>query len=383
MAEELKILVIDDEAGMRTGTIRTLKDFSVVLPDVHQTVTFKISEAADAETGLEMINNDQPHILLLDHKLPGMTGLELLEKLNGSKKDMLIIMITAYASIETAVQATKSGAYDFLAKPFTPSELRNMIEKTASMIIFQRQAKQLAEEKKRIRFEFISVLAHELKSPIAATQGYLNLVKDRVAGESVSAYDKMIDRSLVRLEGMKKLIFDLLDMTRIESHEKQRQFTQVDINEVTEMCVENVQTQADERNITIEHNIDKDLIIFADRGEIEIILNNLISNAVKYNVDSGSVNINITRNDGKIIFTVSDTGIGMTEEECGKLFNDFVRIKNEKTKTISGSGLGLSVVKKLAQLYDGDASVSSVPDKGTTFTVELKEVKDDPNQDRK
>jgi DNA-binding NtrC family response regulator len=145
MAEELKILIIDDEPGMRTGAIRALKNFTVNLPDVNQTVSFAISEAADAEQGLEQIENDPPHILLLDHKLPGMSGLDLLEKLNPQKLDMLVIMITAYASIDTAIQATKQGAYDFLAKPFSPAELRNMIEKASSRIIFQRQAKQLAE----------------------------------------------------------------------------------------------------------------------------------------------------------------------------------------------------------------------------------------------
>ena len=371
MAEELKILVIDDEAGMRTGVLRTLEDFTVELPDVNKTVSFVVSEAGDAETGLEIIQNDPPHILLLDHKLPGMTGLDLLNKMDCENLDMLVIMITAYASIDTAVQATKCGAYDFLAKPFSPAELRNMIEKASSRLIFQRHAKQLAEEKKRIRFEFISVLAHELKAPIAAIEGYLNLIQDRVSGNDIASYDKMLNRSLVRLTGMKKLIFDLLDLTRIESQEKKRQFEEVDMREMTEMCIDSVRLQADERGINIDMQVEGGLKILADKSEIEIILNNLISNAVKYNVDNGSVEVNIWELNDKINIKVSDTGIGMTEEESAKLFNDFVRIRNEKTKSISGSGLGLSVVKKLAQLYHGEVSVESVPDKGTTFIVEM------------
>lgn len=381
MAEELKILVIDDEAGMRTGVLRTLRDFTVDLPDVHKTVSFVVQETGDAETGLEMIENDPPHILLLDHKLPGMTGLDLLEKLDLKSHDMLVIMITAYASIETAVQATKSGAYDFLAKPFSPGELRNMIEKASSRLIFQRQAKELAAEKKRIRFEFISVLAHELKAPIAAIEGYLNLINERVSGDDVGAYDKMLERSLVRLTGMKKLIFDLLDLTRIESHEKKRNFEEVDLREMTEMCVESVHLQAEERGIKIDMQLEDGLKIQADKSEIEIILNNLVSNSVKYNVDNGKVEINIWELNDIIHIKVSDTGIGMTEEESAKLFNDFVRIRNNKTKSISGSGLGLSTVKKLAQLYNGDVSVSSVPDEGTTFLVELKSSNNETDQD--
>jgi signal transduction histidine kinase len=380
MAEELKILIIDDEPGMRTGAIRALKNFTVDLPDVNQTISFALSEAEDAEKGLELIESDPPQILLLDHKLPGMSGLDLLEKLNLQKLDMLVVMITAYASIDTAIHATKQGAYDFLAKPFSPVELRNMIEKASSRIIFQRQAKQLAEEKKRVRFEFISVLAHELKSPINAIQGYLDIMHNKVVGEDIGSYEKMIDRSLIRLDGMRKLIFDLLDMTRIESQEKKREFGDVDLLELAEMCIESVQTQADDRNIKINLTTEEGLQINADRGEIEIILNNLISNSVKYNKDNGNVDVNIAKTDKKIVIRVKDTGIGMNEAESAKLFNDFVRIRNEKTKSITGSGLGLSVVKKLAQLYNGDVRVESAPDKGSTFVVELYGVEDGEDQ---
>ncbi|HNR33688.1 MAG TPA: ATP-binding protein, partial [Candidatus Hydrogenedentes bacterium] len=103
-----------------------------------------------------------------------------------------------------------------------------------------------------------------------------------------------------------------------------------------------------------------------------IILNNLVSNAVKYNRDGGSVEVKIGEADDTVMVSVSDTGIGMSEEECAKIFNDFVRIKNRKTRDILGSGLGLSIVKKLAVAYGGDATVISRPDVGSTFTVTLK-----------
>jgi signal transduction histidine kinase len=109
----------------------------------------------------------------------------------------------------------------------------------------------------------------------------------------------------------------------------------------------------------------------ADEGELEIILNNLISNAVKYNEEGGRVDVSLGAEDGQVRIEVSDTGNGMTQEEADKLFGEFVRIKNEKTRGISGSGLGLSIVKKLVSLYEGDVQVSSEPGVGTTFTVHL------------
>jgi signal transduction histidine kinase len=146
----------------------------------------------------------------------------------------------------------------------------------------------------------------------------------------------------------------------------------LNVTEVARTAIETMRPQANERSITIELRADEVVNMTADRSEIEIIFNNLVSNAVKYNRDGGRVDVGISAEGEAVVITVSDTGIGMTTEECGKLFQDFVRIKNKKTKNILGSGLGLSTVRKLAHLYGGDAEVTSQAEVGTTFTVRLK-----------
>ncbi len=353
------------------GVTRTLRGFTIRVPDVADEVGFDVEEADSGEAALEKIQQAPPDILLLDHKMPGISGLEVLDLLGPMQLDMLTIMITAYASIETAVTATKRGAYDFLAKPFTPEELKNGIRKAASRLILTRQARKLADEKRKVRFQFISVLAHELKSPLAAIEGYLQIMKSHTSGEDIRNYDLIVDRSLVRLDGMRKLIIDLLDMTRIESGEKQRELSEVDVVAVARRVVENNLPEATRRGIVVELHNDKPLPMTADYGELEIILNNLVSNAVKYNRTNGRVDIRMVTEEDRLVLTVADTGIGMTPEESERLFNDFVRIKNDKTRNILGSGLGLSIVKKLAQLYGGEATVTSQPDVGSTFTVTL------------
>jgi len=370
--DTLRILVVDDEPGMRRGVARALQDFRVRLPDLNGEVLFAVDQAESGEEALERIAASCPDILLLDHKLPGMSGLDVLDRIAEQQRDVLTVMITAYASLETAVSATKRGAYDFLAKPFTPEELKTTIRKAAGHLIVQRQARQLAREKRQLRFEFISVLAHELKAPLGAIEGYLNLLKNRSAGDDPAVYDRMIERALIRAEGMRKMIMDLLDLTRIESGKKKRELTELSVREVAQNSIETFRPDAMKRNITINLRADDPVMMTADRGEIEIILNNLISNAVKYNRDGGSVDVALTRNDETVTITVTDTGIGMTREEAARLFGDFVRIKNAKTRNILGSGLGLSIVRKLANMYGGDASVTSEPDKGSTFTVTLR-----------
>jgi two-component system, sensor histidine kinase and response regulator len=112
--------------------------------------------------------------------------------------------------------------------------------------------------------------------------------------------------------------------------------------------------------------------MIADREELEIIFNNFMTNSVKYNKDNGKVDVKIIPGENEVNLIFTDTGIGMSDEDVKRLFGEFVRIKNEKTKDILGSGLGLSIVKKLITFYDGSIDVKSVPDQGTTFTVRLK-----------
>jgi len=369
--DTLRVLVTDDEMGMRLGVSRTLRDFSVRVHDVNGAVTFSVDQAESGEEALQKIDRNPPDILLLDHKMPGISGLDVLDRLAGRETDMLTIMITAYASIETAVSATKRGAYDFLAKPFTPDELKSTIRKAAARLILAKQARRLAEEKRRVRLEFIRVLGHELKAPLNAVAGYLDILRNHQLGGDLAAYDELIARSLGRMDGMRKLIADLLDLTQIESGEKNRELAEVDLAAAAASAIEVVAAQAAQRSIKVELYSAGPLAIRADAREIEIIFNNLLTNAIKYNRDGGRVDV-ILRRDGKqAVIDVTDSGIGLNEEERQRLFGEFVRIRNEKTHNILGSGLGLSIVRKLALLYGGDVQVESQPDVGSTFTVTL------------
>lgn len=369
--ETLHILVVDDEYGMRRGADRALRDMVLHLPDINGDVRFEIRTAATGKELEEKLNEGSTDILLLDHKLPDAAGLDLLEDIGKRSLDLLTIMITAYASLDTAVTATRRGAYDFLAKPFTPEELRGAVRKAARHLILQRQARRLAEEKRQVRFQFTSVLAHEMKAPIAAIEGYLQLIRERSVGDSLDAYDRMVDRCLLRIEGMRKLITDLLDLTAIESGQRQRNLTSVDLAEAARQAVENIKPEAQRRGIQIDLKIPDALVMEADRTEIDMVLNNLLSNAVKYNRDHGRVRVAIHEAGNEVKIQVEDTGIGMTPEECKRLFVDFSRIKNEKTRHILGSGLGLSTLKKIVTLYSGEIAARSQPDVGSTFTVSL------------
>ena len=367
----LKILVVDDEPGIRSGVSRILRNFRVDYPFMEEAFDFEVFEAPTGEMGIEIIENNKPDILLLDNKLPGIQGIEVLEYVRKKNYNIIVVMITSYASLELALKATNDGASDFIPKPFTPQELRSSIENITKKIFLKKMTATLKDTGKQIRFQFLSVLSHELKAPLNAIEGYLKMARNHQLGDKIEDYDTIFDRSLDRIHGMRTLILDLLDFTKVESGKAQRNIVDMDIVQAVRSSIDAIQPYSIQRDIHINLNGPEKLMMKADVNEMDIIFNNLISNAIKYNKEGGTVDIFIEALDGHNRIRVVDTGIGMTEIEMGKLFHDFVRIKNEKTKNITGSGLGLSIVKKLAENYGGSIEVSSIPDQGSTFIVAL------------
>jgi signal transduction histidine kinase len=371
--EIIKIMVVDDEPGIRSGVSRVLRDFTVSYPFMDEACKFEIIEAPTGEDAIEMVNQSLPGIMLLDNKLPGIQGIEVLEYVSKNHLDILVVMITSYASLEVAVKATKNGAFDFIPKPFTPQELRSSIETITKQVYFRRMTKKLNTAGKQIRFQFLSVLSHELKAPLNAIEGYLQMIEEKQYGDNVDDYMQIVNRSVDRVKGMRSLIMDLLDLTKIESGSTNRDIKKINLTEIAQLSLDSMKPFAIQNDVFLYLNTHNEIIINADARELEIVFNNLISNAIKYNRKDGRVDCSIKQKDGFVIITISDSGIGMTEEELSKLFNEFVRIKNQKTKNISGSGLGLSIVKKIVDSYEGDITVTSIPDKGSTFTVTLPE----------
>lgn len=372
----LNLLIVDDEPGIRSGIRRILTNFYVDLPFLEEEFNFNILDAASGEEAIDIIEKNPIDIVLLDNKLPGMDGIEVLEYINKKNYDCNVMMITSFASLDLAIKATNNGAYNFVPKPFTPQELKTSIEGITKNLYLRRMTKQLNTLGKQIRFQFLSVLSHELKSPINAIEGYLRIMEERQVGSNLDDYELMIQRSLERIKGMRTLIMDMLDLTRLESGKKARDVKKIDLVALILLSRDTMSPMAIQKNLKITVEADpKEIFYMADQQEIEIIFNNLISNAVKYNKDNGKVNCILHEEENYITIAVSDTGIGMSEEDISKLFQDFIRIKNEKTKGISGSGLGLSIMKKIVEeVYSGSVSVTSKEDVGSTFTVLLPKI---------
>lgn len=367
----LHVLIVDDEPGIRSGIRRILGNYTVGYAFMDEDFDFELTDAGTGEEAIEILNQQKVDVVLLDNKLPGMDGIEVLEYIKKQGFDVAVMMITSYASLDLAIKATKNGAFNFMPKPFTPQELRASIENVAKHLYLKRMTRKMQAEGKQIRFQFLSVLSHELKSPINAVEGYLKMMQEKQLGEKIEDYEKMIDRSLTRLKGMRNLIMDLLDLTKIESGKKERKLREIELGAVARTAMDTMEPYSIQKNVKMTLKTKGNTYLLADADEMEIIFNNLISNAVKYNCENGKVEVVIEDLNDHIQLSVSDTGIGMSAEDLEKIFQDFVRIKNAKTKEITGTGLGLSITKKMIEQYNGTITVKSIPDQGTTFTVIL------------
>jgi two-component system phosphate regulon sensor histidine kinase PhoR len=486
-AESHKILVVDDEAGIRRGCNRVLQSQG------HQVLL-----AENGEQGLEILR-EQPDVdlVLVDLRMPGISGFEVLQQGKDIVPETVFAMITAYATIEAAVEATKRGAYDFIAKPFTPDDLLRLVnralervrlirernrldaerrqrmlelaaEKTQfrtvidcmadgvivcnaeQMLVLYNPAalkilspvqsvqtpiavdkvlksrdlvkliSQVSTEQKRfsnevrldagpgetwvlanvapvvdstssqflgtvtvlrditevkrieqVKAQFMNMVAHELRAPLAAVDGYLSVLGEKYL-QGREKQHEIINRSRQRISALVNLVDDLLNVARMEGGTVQREITPQQIDTVLKDVVDLMQPLANQNLIHLETQVpDRLPPIYADREELIRMFNNLVSNAIKYNKRDGSVLITAQQEGPYVKISVIDTGIGISRQGLNSLFSEFFREKTDETRLITGTGLGLSIVKRILDFYHGRIDVESEPDKGSTFTVWL------------
>ncbi len=483
-----RLLVIDDELGMREGIRR-----------IFRLEGYDVTVAENGSDGVAIGSEQEFDVALIDLKMPDMDGLTVLRRLRDRFPDTEYMIITAFAGIDTAVEATKHGAYTYIPKPFTPDQIvfevnralgkRRLTLETRELRAEQeRRLLEISQEKSRLRTiinaindavfvtnledeivlanpqtralfdfpstikagdkisdlfpeeviglireaqektrqgielvshewemrpnlelvvqmktapvkdtegsiigfvstiqdvtqlkrldmqksQFVSMVAHELKAPVAAVSGYLESMHGQLLGDDIAAYAKMIHRSRERLQALIDLVNDLLNISRRDLGTIRREITAVHIPEIVESTQELLQGEMDQRTLAFTAEYEDALpTIDVDRDEFTRVITNLISNAIKYNREGGRIRVHAAREDDSVRIAISDTGIGMKAEEQEMLFRQFYRIKNDETRTIPGTGLGLSIVKQIVDSYHGNIRVESRWGEGSTFVLRI------------
>ena len=222
-----------------------------------------------------------------------------------------------------------------------------------------------------MRSQFVNMAAHELKAPLSAVQGYLELIVEKALGDDQSVYDSYLHRSLERTKALVSLINDLLNISRMEAGTTRREIRDLDVGELLKKRLNSFEHEIQKHQLNLHLNINNDLTILADHDDMMRLFGQIIGNAIKYNKPGGEINITAKRKAHYVRIDVQDTGIGLTEEEKSRLFEEFFRAKNKLTRSITGTGLGLTIAKRIVDAYAGRIEVESEFEHGSTFTVYL------------
>lgn len=243
------------------------------------------------------------------------------------------------------------------------------------LFAFEVKAKKL-EEIDKMKDDFISMASHELKAPLTAIRGYVELLSDTVKNGDKDCpaeiqQKKYLTNITISVERLKVLVEDLLDVSRIEQNRIPFEYKEIDMMGVVNGIANEMGILASEKGLELKVEAPESLQITTDPERLKQIVINLVSNAIKY-TPKGKVEIQIREDEKKVYITVADTGLGISAENLAKLFSKFYRVQTSETAQISGTGLGLWIAREIAQKLGGDLTVESIAGVGSHFTLELK-----------
>ena len=360
MTDKEKILIIDDEEIVRDSCIQILAKGN-----------YEIVTAQNGNEGLELLEDFQPDLALVDLKMPGISGYEVLDQIHEYDSTIVTIVITGFATVDSAVESMKKGTYDFLPKPFKPDELRLIVQRGLERRKLILETIALRREKEMLREQFAAIVSHELKSPLGAVQqsmyGLVSDLEDKLSDEQKGK----IERLQSRIADLIKLVNTWLRAISVDISTIRDNFETISIVETISKAVENVQQHAVRKDITIETSIEKPLAPI-NGNEVTMVeaLVNIIGNAVKYTQMGGHIAIAAREEAGKILVEIKDNGVGIATEDILHLFDDFY-VGKTKPEGERRSGVGLAITKRIIEAHDGSITVESELGKGSTFTVHL------------
>ncbi|MCL2440612.1 MAG: response regulator [Treponema sp.] len=383
MEKKNNILIVDDD-------VANLMELNSILQ-----ADYKVYAVNDGVSALEKANESLPDLILLDVIMPGMSGFEVIVELKKAEntKSIPVIFITSLSEEGNESEGLAMGAIDYIRKPFNAEVVKLRVSQQIKIVNLQRdlenaasaaeaaasiaeEAASAAEAANKSKSTFLANMSHEIRTPMNAIMGVTDILMqlDRLPGEIEDGLE-MIYASSEMLLG---IINDILDFSKIEAGKldiipAQYQVASM-INDAVHLNMMRIGNRPIKFELEIDETIPADLI--GDELRIKQILNNVLSNAFKY-TDAGKVTMSISAETARasknvsLVICVQDTGLGMTQEQLERLFEEYSRFNENGKRNIEGTGLGFSIMQRLVNLMSGSINVESEPGKGTIVTIRL------------
>ena len=369
------ILVVDDEEDIRDF-------FNVLLTrDGH-----KVDMVENGRDGIEKVKNGTYQIVITDIRMPLCDGMTLLAKVKELDPFIEVIVMTGYATIETAIQAMKGGAYDFILKPLSMSQIQSAISKCIEKIELQNENRELSEANRKLRElnetkeKFITITSHELRTPLCGISGYIDLLDYILKGDVDENPGSILEEMRFITSEFIDIVNEMCDLASTDRGGLNIIKEDFDLVECINLIKREYLPVIRNRKQDIIFNHQKDYPLFnGDKRRIKQAVKELVENAVKFTPDGGKIEIELfSQKDEKIKILVKDTGIGIPLDKVKKIFEKFYEVQDSIYHSTSSSnfmggglGVGLSLAKEITEAHGGTIEVESQIDKGSVFTIIL------------
>jgi two-component system sensor histidine kinase/response regulator len=346
-------------------------------------IGYEVLLSQEGEDALEKAKLKQPDIILLDVMMAGLDGFETCRNLKATEitKDIPVIFVTALSDPVDKIRGFEVGGVDYITKPFQPEEVGARVSTHLTIRRLQQQLQAqnalLEEQKEELaqlnasKDKFFSIIAHDLRSPLTALLAYTRFAAESFKSFSQDELQEMVDNLRDTSENLYELLENLLDWSRIQGGMMGFYPQQVDIHEVLRRNVALFEPNAKQKQITLKSLIQETMFAYVDEKMVDAIFRNLISNALKFTPTNGHVEVAVTQNEKVLKVSISDTGIGIPQEDLPKLFRIDEKYRDSGTAGEMGTGLGLILCQELVEKSGGKIWVESKIGKGSTFTFTL------------
>jgi two-component system sensor histidine kinase/response regulator len=364
------VLVVDDNP-------KNVQIIALLLRDLK----YKIIIAVNGKSAIDLVERARPDLILMDVMMPGMDGFEACQiiKTKPENDNIPVIFLTALSEKVNTVKGFEAGGVDYITKPFNKEELVSRI-KTHLELKFARDEMQKMTnhlvELNSIKDKMFSVIGHDLRSPLGSIKMMLDFLKsDTCQKYSIQDFHKSINILAQTTDEVFGLLENLLGWAKSQSGNLSVVPESIRVSELVNSVYLLHRGSFNHKSITFENIVDKENFVFADMNMVKTIMRNLISNAIKYTPEGGTITIHSKALNDFIQIVVTDNGVGISSEDMPKLFDEQQHLTTYGTNKESGSGLGLILCQSFVKSNNGRLTVESEQGKGSSFIIDLPSAK--------
>lgn len=344
---------------------------------------YQYLEAKDGKEALALAEKHIPDLILLDIMMPGMSGFDVIKKIKKNEllQDIPIIFLSSLTETDDKVEGFRYGGVDYITKPFQKEETLARIKAHLQIRFLQKQLNEriniLREREVELsrlnqkKDDLVRTVSHDIKNPLTGIIGLVKLMRD---SDKISVEEQKQMLSVIEDSGnnLLNLVRDVLDRESKNTASEELEYTKVKVSEILDRVVSMNKAKALVKHIGLDYSIiPSGLNIFIDQSKIEIAINNLVANALKFTPSGGKIYVEASKGKDFIKFEVRDTGIGIPEKMQDDMFKDSKKSSRLGTSGEVGTGLGLDIVQLYVELHKGKIWVDSTLNKGTSFFIEI------------